>query len=89
MKEVFTTTQYRRDIKKFRHKEALLRELNTVVDKLRRNEPLDVKNKKHSLHGEYEGCLECHVGNDFLLVWVEDDNILLVRIGSHSELFGR
>ena len=34
--------------------------------------------------------MECHVGNDFLLIWVDEqrDIIELVRLGSHSELFG-
>lgn len=30
---------------------------------------------------------ECHVKDDFLLVWIDDDCIKVVRVGSHSELF--
>ena len=33
--------------------------------------------------------MECHIGGDFLLIWIEDDIISLVRLGSHSELFGQ
>ena len=39
------------------------------------------------LKGQYKGCMECHIGNDFLLIWIDGDIIDLVRIGSHSELF--
>ena len=41
--------------------------------------------------GDYAGCMECHVQGDFLLVWIdeEEDTVYLVRLGSHSELFGK
>ena len=41
------------------------------------------------LSGDYKGCMECHVENDLLLIWIDGDIINLVRIGSHSELFGK
>ena len=88
MKEVYTTTQYRRDFKRYKGDEKKLKALKRVVDILRKGESLPPNARAHQLHGEYEGCLECHIGGDFLLVWVEDDNILLVRLGSHHELFG-
>ena len=33
--------------------------------------------------------MECHVQNDFLLIWIDaaSHQIKLVRLGSHSELF--
>lgn len=40
------------------------------------------------LSGDYKGCMEYHVENDLLLVWIDGDIINLVRIGNHSELFG-
>lgn len=37
------------------------------------------------------GHMECHIENDFLLIWLDldSDEISLVRLGSHSELFGQ
>ncbi len=37
----------------------------------------------------YKGCMECHVGNDFLLIWIDtkQDVIDGNQLGSHSELF--
>ncbi|MGM9738449.1 MAG: type II toxin-antitoxin system mRNA interferase toxin, RelE/StbE family [Candidatus Cryptobacteroides sp.] len=34
--------------------------------------------------------MECHIQSDFLLIWIDEENqvIRLVRIGTHSELFG-
>lgn len=47
----------------------------------------------HSLKGNYEGYLECHIEPDLLIIWLQYDKetkeILMVRLGSHSELFGK
>ena len=48
------------------------------------------KMKLHMLIGQYQGCLECHIEGDLLLIWQQDDQemvIVLERLGSHSELF--
>ena len=77
MKEVFTTSQYRKDVKRYRHDIKKMRELYEVINKLRNGEMLPLNYRAHFLHGEYEGCLECHIQGDFLLVWVESEHILL------------
>lgn len=42
------------------------------------------------LHGEYAGNMECYIESTFLLIWIDEINnvIKLIRVGSHSELFG-
>ncbi len=45
----------------------------------------------HALHGEYQGYRECHIQNDLLLIYkIEKENLVLILmdIGSHSQLFG-
>lgn len=55
--------------------------------------PLGPEWRDHALKGEWAGHRECHVGGDFLLVYHLDDRvgrsgaIVLVRAGTHSELF--
>ena len=47
--------------------------------------------KPHELKGNWKPHLECHVQPDFLLIWDVDWNnneLILVRCGSHSKLFG-
>ncbi|WP_419802066.1 type II toxin-antitoxin system YafQ family toxin [Mucilaginibacter sp.] len=51
---------------------------------------LEKKYLAHKLKGEYAGCWECHVKPDLLLLWIEitaDNEIRLIRTGSHSDLF--
>lgn len=58
---------------------------------LENEEPIPAEYKPHGLKGDYEECMECHIEGDFLLIWLdpETDEIDLVRLGSHSELFGK
>ncbi|WP_104714121.1 type II toxin-antitoxin system YafQ family toxin [Helicobacter cetorum] len=58
--------------------------LNEVITTLRKKKPL----KNHELKGAWKPFREYHIKTDILLVYlVKDDELILVRLGSHSELF--
>ncbi|MGL2539752.1 type II toxin-antitoxin system YafQ family toxin [Helicobacter pylori] len=60
--------------------------LNEVI--LRKKEPLPPPFKDHALKGVWKPYRECHIKADVLLVYlVKDDELILLRLGSHSELF--
>ena len=46
-----------------------VKELDTIVRKLRNDEPLDPKYKDHPLKGKYKGHREYHINSDWLLVY--------------------
>lgn len=51
---------------------------------------LPKKYQPHPLKGNYNGCMECHITPDWLLVWKQNDKeliLILVDTGSHSDLF--
>lgn len=52
--------------------------------------PIPAEYDPHMLTGDCRGHMECHIEGDFLLIWFDPDTdeIDLVRLGSHSELFG-
>lgn len=57
---------------------------------LANDEPLDERHRDHALIGDYEGCRDCHITPDWLLIYqITETELILVRTGSHSELFGR
>lgn len=89
MKELRYTRQFKKDLKKFLNQPKKLKELNTVLDMLRHEEPLPDKYRLHTLKGEYSGYWECHIEGDFLLIWYDEERDILAmfRLGSHSELF--
>ncbi|WP_120907945.1 type II toxin-antitoxin system YafQ family toxin [Helicobacter pylori] len=60
--------------------------LNEVI--LRKKEPLPTPFKDHALKGVWKPFRECHIKLYVLLVYlVKDDELILLRLGSHSELF--
>ncbi|MFT2617004.1 type II toxin-antitoxin system YafQ family toxin [Helicobacter pylori] len=62
--------------------------LNKVILSLRKKEPLDPQFQDHALKGKWKPFRECHIKADILFVYlVKDDELILVRLGSHSELF--
>jgi mRNA interferase YafQ len=63
--------------------------LHQIIDTLRIPESLPPKNKDHNLGGNYHGYRECHIEPDWLLIYRQDINeLLLHRTGTHSDLFG-
>lgn len=91
MKKLRYTGQFKKDIKRYLNQPKKLKELNEALKFLENDIPLPQRYRKHNLSGEYEGCFECHIEGDFLLVWYDElnDTIALFRLGSHSELFKR
>ena len=89
MKSFKTSTQFKKDLKRYRNKPLKLKVLADFLELLRLEQPIPANYFPHMLLGKYKGCLECHIEGDFLLIWIDEerDIIELVRLGSHSELF--
>jgi len=54
--------------------------------------PLPPEWKDHPLTGDWSGHRECHIGGDFLLIYLIQDSstsgmVVFVRCGTHAELF--
>lgn len=89
MKTIRYSTKAKKDLKKYRNDFQLMQALYDVLGKLASGITLPREYKVHNLIGNYKDCIECHIKNDFLLIWIDTENdvIEVVRIGSHSELF--
>ena len=90
MKKLKASSQYKKDYKRFRNNPKKIGKLFSVLELLKNEQPLPEENRPHMLTGNYVSHMECHIEGDFLLIWFdpESDEIDLVRLGSHSELFG-
>ncbi|MCM1309825.1 MAG: type II toxin-antitoxin system YafQ family toxin [Bacteroides sp.] len=90
MKEIKASKSFKKDLKRFANQSKKLRKLFDFIDLLRKEEELPPSYHAHMLIGEYCRYMECHIEGDFLLIWVDETSnlIKLVRVGSHSELFG-
>ena len=91
MKKLQPTTQYKKDYKRIRNNAQKVKDLKEILKKMMNEEPVPAEYLPHKLTGNYKGCMECHIQNDFLLIWIDEVNdiIELVRLGSHYELFGK
>jgi len=51
--------------------------------------PLGPEWSDHALAGKWDGARDAHIGGDFLLIYqADDETVVFVRLGTHSELFG-
>lgn len=91
MKEIKSTKRFKKDLKRYANQPDKLLELYEFIGKyLREENPIPTKFRPHRLTGDYAGYMECHIESDYLLIWLDETTnvVKLVRLGSHSELFG-
>ena len=89
MKKVHPSSQFKKDFKKYKRSPAKVRALEKIVSLLIEERPIPKEHKPHLLKGQYAGCMECHIEDDYLLIWIDKGIIDLLRLGSHSELFDK
>jgi mRNA interferase YafQ len=88
----FYSKRFEKSYVKLRRSGKLERgEVEFVVAMLASGKKLGPEYQDHALHGEYDGCRECHIRGDILLVYrMEHEKLVLIimNIGTHSQLFG-
>jgi mRNA interferase YafQ len=90
MYTVRTTQEFDRDVKRCKKNGRNMQLLRDVVELLEENGSVPESYKPHMLHDEYAGLWECHIEEDWLLVWRQNDKrltLLLTNTGTHKELF--
>jgi mRNA interferase YafQ len=90
MLKIQITTRFKRDLKKFKHNQSVIRELDNVLKILAQRKELPSKYQDHNLSGNWNHSRDCHLKPDTLLIYRVDQEkklLVLLRIGSHSELF--
>lgn len=88
MLKIVRKSRFKKDYRKLRSAAKNVQKLVDVLEKLAAGEELDSRYRDHNLIGDYVGHRECHIEPDWLLIYkIEDEELVLVRTGSHSELF--
>lgn len=90
--KIFPSSKFKKDYKKFVHRIKHLGAIQETIIELSENgyESIPQRKRPHKLIGDYVGYWECHAMPDLLIIWEQDDElkeIVLIRVGSHSELF--
>lgn len=89
--KVSFTKDYKRDLKRLANQPELLLspEMVEVMHCLFNRKTLPEKYRDHPLTGNWQGFRDCHIKNDLVLIYRQTDNeIIFVRLNSHSEVFG-
>ena len=89
MREIFAQTRFRKDLKRIKKSgKYQIQDLIAIVRALSEDEELAPRHRDHSLGGEWKDFRDCHIKPDWLLIYkLEPAKLILVRTGSHSELF--
>ena len=88
MKEIYQTSQFKKDLKRIKKRGKEIEKLKVVINKLVENEPLEEKYRDHALSNNWAGSRDCHIEPDWVLIYrSEEETLFLERTGSHSDLF--
>ena len=87
---VFKSKQFRKSLKKMLRRGKDIDKINDVILKLANGETLDPKYKAHALSGDLEGLRDCHIENDWVLLYFYTTNgelvLTLSDTGTHADL---
>ena len=83
------TSRYKKSLKKMLKRGKDIRKIASVVRMLAMGETLPPQYRDHALTGDLAGLRDCHVENDWVLIYTIQDNILILTLadtGTHSDL---
>ncbi|MCD8385987.1 MAG: type II toxin-antitoxin system YafQ family toxin [Bacteroidales bacterium] len=84
-----TTNRFDKDFKRCMKRGLPLEELEKVFKKLEEKGTLPAEYKPHKLTGDHKGEWECHIQPEWLLLWQQFDQeliLLMIGTGTHSDL---
>ena len=61
-------SKFKKDMKRYQNNVSKLAALKEVLGPLQQSGSVEANHKPHQLTGNYAGCMECYIQNDFLLV---------------------
>jgi len=88
--QIQITKRFRKSLDLSYRRNLDLQLLKEVIHTLAKDENLDAKYRAHTLGGYETVVWECHVKPDWLLLWQQiNDELILILLdtGSHSDLF--
>lgn len=90
MREIRFTNKFKKDRKREKRTDPKIDDvLIPVIELLAADADLPERLFDHALNGNWKSYRDCHIKPDLLLLYMKTKGeISLVRLGSHSELFG-
>ena len=68
------TGQFKKDLKRIQNNPKKIEHLKAVLTSLQETGLVPENYNPHKLTGNYNGFMECHVENDLLLIWLDEES---------------
>ena len=82
------SAQFKKDVKQLQRDGKDMEKLLLVISTLADGETLLKKYCDHPLKGGFKGKRNCHIEDDWLLIYaLEDNELILYRTETHAQLF--
>jgi len=94
MYRISPTKSFKKSLAKLKNsgiKKSLLEEITYTINTLAAGKILPIEYKDHQLTGDLAAYRDCHITSDMILIYKIEKKeliLLLIDIGSHSNLFG-
>ena len=90
MRSPILSAQFKRDVRTAEKRNKELGKLRALILMLIEGSSLPSQYLDHPLKGKWKGFRDAHLEPDWLLIYrIEDKDLLLVRTGSHADIFGQ
>ncbi len=88
MLKIRRTSQFKKDVKRMLKRGQYLEKLLLVVQDLSARRKLPARYRDYPLKGQHRDKRDCHIEPDWILLYaIENDELVLYRTGTHSDLF--
>lgn len=87
--KVYKTTGFKKSLRKMLRRGKDIDKLEAVVQMLSNDTPLPQKYRDHALTGNFVGFRDCHIENDWVLIYKIQNDILILTLAdtsTHSDL---
>ena len=89
--KIARTKRFEKNLKRCVLRGYSIEDYRAVANKLEEGKPLPPHCKPHKLSGELDGCWDCHIKFDWVLIYRYDyknKTLTFEDTGTHSDLFG-
>jgi mRNA interferase YafQ len=81
------SNQFKKDLKLMKKRRKNMDKIFAIIAHIIWEEPLPEHCREHILSGDYDGIAECHVENDWLMIYhYISEKVIFHRTGTHSDL---
>jgi mRNA interferase YafQ len=88
-RKVHTSNRFEKDAALAVRRGKNTEKLRAVIELLLSNHPLPREFKDHPLKGDWKNYRDIHIEPDWVLIYkIDDENLWLIRTGTHADLFG-